>query len=189
MSSRRGRIGAAVTALAAMLAGCAHAPPTITPVDQVDLPRFMGDWYVIAHIPSRWEDNAYNAVETYALRDDGSVQTTYRYREGGFQAPLETMRPVGFVQPGTNGAVWGMQFVWPIKAEYVIVDLDPAYSYTVIGRSARDYAWVMARTPTMPEADYAAALTKLQALGYSLDNLRNVPQQWPERDPRDDAGY
>ena len=63
-----------------------------------------------------------------------------------------------------------------------------AHAYTVIGRSARDYAWVMARTPTMPAADYAAAVAKLEALGYPLDGLREVPQRWPENKPREDTG-
>ena len=160
-------------------AGCAHQQP-IPPVPQVDLPRFMGDWYVIAHIPSPIERRVFNAVESYALRDDGKVQTTFRYRNGAFDAPLKTMRPVGRVRPGTGNAVWGMQFVWPIQAEYVVVHLDADYTQTIIGRSARDYAWIMARTPTLPAAEYDALLQRLRDLGYSLDDLRKVPQQWPE---------
>lgn len=163
-----------------MLAGCAYSPPTIRPVDYVDLPRFMGDWYVIAHIPSWPEQDAYNAVESYALCPDGAIQTTFRFRDGAFDAPLEVMHPVGFVRPDTGNAVWGMQFIWPIKAEYVIVYLNADYSQTIIGRSARDYAWLMARTPTIPDGDYAAALERLQNLGYSLADVRKVPQNWPQ---------
>jgi len=167
--------------LGALVSACATtAPPTVPPVASVELPRFMGDWYVIAHIPSRPERNAYNAVEAYALQADGTIQTTFRYRNNGFDQPLKTMRPKGFVRPGTNNAVWDMQFVWPIKAEYVIVQVDPAYTLTVIARSKRDYAWIMARTPTIPASDYEAAVASLKAMGYSLDDLRKVPQQWPE---------
>lgn len=169
------------TVLAAILAsGCAHAPPTIPPVANVDLQRFMGDWYVIANIPSYPEREAYNAVETYELNADGRIMTTFRFRKGSFDAPVKVMHPVGRVIPGTGNAVWDMQVYWPIKAEYVIVGLNDDYSQTIIGRSKRDYAWVMARTPTISDADYDAALAKLKALGYSLDNLRKVPQQWPE---------
>lgn len=164
----------------AALAGCASAPPTIPPVDAVDVDRFAGRWYVIAHIPSRPERDAYNAVETYAKPVGGRIETTFTFREGGFDGEQKTMTPTGFVRPDTNGAVWGMQFVWPIKAEYVIVDLAPDYSRTIVGRSKRDYAWIMARTPTIAEEDYAAALAKLVELGYSLENLRKVPQRWPE---------
>lgn len=178
------RLGLLPALLASMFAaGCAHTPPTIQPVANVDLQRFMGDWYVIANIPSYPEREAYNAVESYALQADGRIQTTFRYRKGSFDAPVKTMHPVGRAVPGTGNAVWDMQFVWPIKAEYVIVALDDDYSQTIIGRSKRDYAWVMARTPIISDADYDAALVKLKALGYSLDGLRKVPQQWPEPTP------
>jgi apolipoprotein D and lipocalin family protein len=162
------------------MAGCAHDRPAIRPVEQVDLARFMGDWYVIAHIPSRPERNAFNAIESYALQADGTIRTTFRYRNGSFDAPLETMRPRGFVQAGTGNAVWGMQFIWPIRAEYIVADLDAGYSRTIIARNARDYAWIMARTPTIPEADYDAAVARIEALGYAVGDLRRVPQRWPE---------
>ncbi|MEO6227971.1 MAG: lipocalin family protein [Thermomonas sp.] len=164
-------------------AGCAHTPPTIPPVASVDLQRFMGDWYVIANIPSYPEREAYNAVESYELNDDGRIMTTFRYRKGSFDAPVKIMHPVGRVVPGTNNAVWDMQVFWPIKAEYVIVGLNADYSQTIIGRSKRDYAWVMARTPTISQQDYDAAVAKLKTLGYKLDGLRKVPQQWPETKP------
>lgn len=167
-------------AAAFMMTGCAVSPPTITPVKQVDLQRFMGDWYVIGNIPTRPERNAFNAVESYSLKPDGSIDTRFRYREGGFDGPLKTMNPTGTVVPGTSNAVWGMQFIWPIKAEYVIVDIDRDYQLTIVGRSDRDYAWIMARTPDIPEPVYQAAVTQLKTLGYAVDKLRRVPQQWPE---------
>ncbi|WP_240906277.1 lipocalin family protein [Thermomonas sp. HDW16] len=162
-----------------LVSACASAPPTIPPVDTVDLQRFMGDWYVIAHIPSYPEQEAYNAVESYRL-DGERIRTTFRFRKGSFDASLKTMEPVGRVVPGSNNAVWGMQFVWPIQAEYVIADLSPDYQRTLVARSKRDYLWIMARTPTIADADYAALVEKAEALGYDIAKLRKVPQQWPE---------
>jgi apolipoprotein D and lipocalin family protein len=159
--------------------GCAQSPAIPTAGD-VDLERFMGDWYVIAHIPTRVERRAYNAIESYSLADDGTVQTVFQFRNDRFDAPLETMRPVGYVRPGTGNAVWGMQFFWPIKAEYVIAHVDPQYRETIIARSARDYAWIMARSPTIPDADLERLEAKLVELDYGRDALRRVPQQWPE---------
>ena len=165
-------------AAAAVLAGCA-SPRPLPPVPKVDVDRFLGDWYVIAHIPSWPERDAFNAVESYARKPDGRIQTTFRFRRGSFEAPEKTMHPVGTVQPGTNGAIWGMQFVWPIQAEYVIAYLNEAYTQTIVGRSKRDYVWIMARTPTISEADYAALVTRVGAMGYDIGELRRVPQQWP----------
>ena len=50
------------------LAGCQSMPlPPLAPLPKVDLERFMGDWYVIASIPTFIEKDAYNAVESYRL--------------------------------------------------------------------------------------------------------------------------
>jgi len=163
-------------AVGMMLGGCSGNTRPIPPVAHVDVPRFMGDWYVIAHIPSRPEREAFDAVESYALRPDGRIQTTFRYRKGSFQAPVKTMHPIGTVKEGTGGAIWGMQFIWPIQAEYVIVYLDAEYQQTIVGRSKRDYMWLMARTPTISDADYQAAMTRIAALGYDLSQVRRVPQ-------------
>ncbi|MBK0027060.1 lipocalin family protein [Stenotrophomonas sp. S48] len=142
----------------------------------VDVPRFMGDWYVIAHIPSWPEREAFDAVESYAPRPDGRIQTTFTYRKGSFQAPLKTMHPIGRVEQEGAGAVWGMQFVWPIQAEYIIAWVDTDYGQTIVARSKRDYVWYMARTPQVSEAQYQQAVARIQAMGYDISKLRRVPQ-------------
>jgi apolipoprotein D and lipocalin family protein len=178
MSARR--VWPLLAGLVLSISGCGDSKPTIPPVREVDLPRFMGDWYVIANIPTRIERDAYDAVESYQLRPDGRIQTTFRYRNNSFTAPLKTMKPIGTVRPGTQNAVWGMQFIWPIKAEYVIAYLSEDYSQTIIARSARDYAWIMARTPTISDADYAHNLQRLTDLGYDINRVRRVPQSPPK---------
>ena len=50
-------------------------------VDYVDIERFMGDWYVIANIPTFIEKRATNAIESYKLNDKGEVETTFTFYE------------------------------------------------------------------------------------------------------------
>jgi rhodanese-related sulfurtransferase len=69
-----------------------------------------------------------------------------------------------------------MQFIWPIKAEYVISHVDADYTETIIARSARDYVWIMARTPTIDDQRYAALVKKVADMGYDLSKLVKVPQ-------------
>ncbi len=157
-------------------AGCSNLDTRPIPRPaSVDVPRFMGDWYVIAHIPSRPEREAFDAVESYAMRPDGRIQTTFTYRKGSFQAPLKSMHPIGKVEAEGKGAVWGMQFIWPIQAEYVIAYVDADYQQTIVGRSKRDYVWLMARTPRISDADYEARIRQIQALGYDVSKIRRVP--------------
>lgn len=171
-----------VLGAAGLLGACASVAERepIPLVGAVDLDRFMGDWYVIAHIPTWPERKAYNAIESYQRGEGERIVTRYRQRSGSFDAEVQWFHPTGFVRPGHAGALWGMQFVWPIKAEYRIVGLAEDYSWTVVGRNQRDYAWIMARTPEMDPALYASLVAQLAAWGYDLSALRQVPQRWPE---------
>jgi apolipoprotein D and lipocalin family protein len=150
----------------------------IKPVNQVNIDRFMGDWYVIAAIPTFIETQAFNAIENYQLNDDGTIATTFTYYKGGFDGPLKTYEPKGFVKPNTGNAIWGMQFLWPIKADYRIAYLDDDYQHTIIARNARDYVWLMARTPQITDTQYDAMLNLTRALGYDVSKMRKVPQSW-----------
>lgn len=163
--------------LSGVLAGCSTAAPMPT-VEYVDLERFMGDWYVIANIPTRLERGAHNAVESYRLDADGSVATTFRFRAGSFDGEAKTYRPRGFVRDRESNAEWGMQFVWPFKADYRIVYLDADYRVTIIGRKQRDYVWLMAREPALDPKRYAELLDLIGGMGYDLDAVQRVPQQW-----------
>ena len=167
-----------VSAALLVITGCSPMP-TIQTVDHVDIERYMGDWYVIANIPTFLERDVYNAVERYSLNDDGTIDTVFTFRKGGFDGEPKRYNPTGFIR-SENNAEWGMRFVWPFKAEFLVIWLDEDYSQTVIGRSKRDYVWIMAREPELPEADYQRILAFLAEQGYDVDKVQKVPQRWPE---------
>jgi len=135
----------------------------------------MGDWYVIASIPTFIEKDAFNAIESYRLDDDGTVATTFKFNKGSLDGPLKQYNPRGFIRDKQSNAVWDMQFVWPFKAEYRIIFLTEDYSQTVIGRSKRDYVWIMARKKIIPDGEYEKILKFLRDQDYDLKNLRVVP--------------
>ncbi len=166
----------ALAALGLVLAGCQSPPrrPLATVAD-LDLPRFMGDWYVIANIPTFLEKGAHDALENYRLQPDGSVAIHFSYRKGA-DGELKTLNSKGFVEDASN-AVWGVQFVWPIRADYRVAHVSADYSQTVIAREKRDYVWIMARTPTIPDADYRRLLALVGELGYDVSKVQLVPQR------------
>lgn len=162
--------------IASSLAACASRAPMPT-VESVDLKKFMGDWYVIGNIPTFIERQAYNAVEHYELDSDGNIPTTFTFNKGSFDGPLKTYHPKGFVRDKSNNSLWGMQFIWPIKADYRIVYLSDDYQQVIVARKARDYVWIMARTPKISDADYQTLVQKTENLGYDPARIRKVPQQ------------
>ena len=164
--------------VAALLQGCAAKEPEMKTVDYVELDRFMGSWYVIANIPTFLEKDAFNAVETYTLNEDGTIATNFTFRKGGPNGASKEYNPKAFVVDTSSNALWGMRFVWPIKADYRIVYLDDEYSMTVIARQKRDYVWIMARTPMISDDDHYRLESMVGELGYDLSKLQRVPQSW-----------
>lgn len=165
------------------LAGCTSIPnrpdSPVPLAKDVDLQRFMGDWYVIAHIPTFNDRDPYNALENYRLAADGTIATTYTTRKGGFEGPEKRMTPTGHVIPDTGNALWGMQFLPLVWAEYRIAHLEPDYSAMIVGRSELDYVWLMSRKPQMAEADIARYERLMASWGYDTTRLQRVPQRWP----------
>lgn len=163
-----------------MLQACQSIPEDpVNVASPFDLNLFMGEWYVIANIPTLPEKGAHNAMERYQLVGPNKVATTFTFRKNSFKGEYKRMTPTGFVSPD-NPAIWGMRFIWPFKADYRVLYVDKDYQYTVIGRQKRDYLWIMAREPQISDRQ----LDKLKAIavdqGYSLENLNMVPQQAPE---------
>jgi apolipoprotein D and lipocalin family protein len=161
-----------------MLAACSHYPAMKT-VDHVDIDRFMGQWFVIANIPTFIEEGAHNAIESYEKNPDGSIATRFSFSDGSFDGEQKVYHPTGFIQDTSTNATWGMQFIWPFKADYRIIYLDDNYSITVIGRQARDYLWIMARKPEISHDKYTAIIDFIKTQGYDTTLIQRVPQCWP----------
>lgn len=166
-----------VPLILALLTGC-QTPPRIHTVSHVDLDRFMGSWFVVANIPTFIEKDAHNAIESYKRDKDGTIATTFTFREGSFTGPARRFDPRGFVTDPTTNAAWDMQFFWPIRSDYRIVYLSDDYEETIIGREERDYLWIMTRSPVIAE-DRLNRLIEIAAReGYDPHKIQRVPQKW-----------
>lgn len=160
--------------------GCSTMKPPAT-VDQVDLERFMGAWYVHSGLLTGLEKDIYNAVESYELDEKGRIQTTYSFRKGGFDGKQKTYHPVGFVHDEESNAEWRMQFIWPIRLPYYIIHLDEDYQVTAIGTKNRKYLWVMSRDPQPEQGLIDSVYETAIDQGFVLDDIQIVPHQWPEK--------
>ena len=180
------------TVLFSACGGVQLKPDSTVPLAKdVDLTRYMGDWYVIAHIPTDRDATSHNATENYKLNADGSIATTYRNRLDGFGGKKKLLTPTAFVVPKTGNALWGMRFQlpgtripWPLQYEYRVAHIDAPndsapYAQTIIARSQKDFLWLFSRTPTMSDADLARYTRLIASWGYDVSKLARVPQQWP----------
>ncbi len=174
------RVSAALLALAGMSlnSGCAFNQTPLPTPERVELESFMGRWYVHGYTPILVDKKAHNAIEHYRLDDNAKIQTTYQFRDGGFDGDLKTYTPVGWVHDKASNAEWRMQFIWPFRAQYSILHVDEAYTEAIIAHPSRKYAWIMLRSNQVSEADYERLVRKLEAVGYAREIVKRMPQDW-----------
>src|SRR5262245_15087116 len=146
-------------------------------VPHVDLPRYMGDWYVIANIPYFAEKNCVDSIESYALRSDGDIDNWFTCRKKSFDAPLERKaNALARVENKDSNAEWRVRFFKVISVKYLVLDLDPGYQWVAVGHPSRRYGWVMARSKTLDEKTYDGILKRLTEQGYDVSKFQKVPQ-------------
>lgn len=164
------------------LGACATRPatmpskPPLKTVAHVDLPRYMGDWRVIAIIPYWAEKDCVDSIETYWLRPDGKIGNSFQFRKKSFAAPQKKLSFTAEVVNKQTNAEWRVRFLPFIKVPYFVLDLDPDYQWTVVGHPSRKYGWIMARETKLPEKTYQAILSRLSGQGYDPARFVKVPQ-------------
>lgn len=155
--------------------------PPLQTVPHVDLPRYMGDWYVIAHLPYSLEKGKVGTIDRYELLPDGKIANTFLFRRENLDAPLEQWKARAWVHNQKTNAEWRVQFIWPLRTPYLVLDLDEDYQWSAVGHPKRKLGWVLSKSPTLDEATYQGILKRLGKQGYDTSKFEKVPQRTPKR--------
>lgn len=165
-----------------LLAACASPGtrdrPPLEAAPTVDLPRFMGTWYVIANVPYFFENDKVATRDEYRLRPDGRIDNDFVFKKH-FGEEDRRWRGISSVVPDSGGARWKVQFVWPFSTELVVVHVDDDYQGAALATPNRKLAWVFGREPTMDPGRYEALVAKLVERGVDVSALQPVPQVAP----------
>lgn len=116
----------------------AKAQPLET-VKQVDLKQYAGRWYEIASYPQRFQQGCHCTTAEYTWHPKGYVVVENRCNRDSLQGKESYIRGKAFVEPGTGNAKLKVQFFWPFRGSYWIIDLADDYSYAVVGHPNREY--------------------------------------------------
>jgi len=153
-------------------------PPFQKVVERMDMEKFLGPWYVIALLPSVFEKKATNGIETYSLDAKGNIRVEYIFYKGSPTGKKTVMHQKGWIMDKATNTEWEIQPIWPLRLPYLIIDLADDYRYTVIGTNNFKYVWIMARKPVLSEEDFQGILSRLEARGYKIEDIKVMPQVW-----------
>ena len=144
-------------------------------VTSVDLNKFSGKWYVIATIPTRFDENWDYTTESYTLNTKGTIEIYTTYRKNG-KEKIHSVKSKGFPESATNNVSWKVQFVWPFRADYLVEELSPDYTYVVVGHPKKKFLYIMNRTGKMYEINYEEIVKRCEQKGYDIKKLKKLNQ-------------
>jgi apolipoprotein D and lipocalin family protein len=170
------RISIVIILLVILLTSCKEY--SMETVEYVDIDKFMGDWYVIGVIPNFIEKTAVNGIESYTRKSENEIGIQYTFSRGQLGEKVKRLTAKAEIFNSDSNAEWRVQFFWPVKFPYLIIELAEDYSYTVIGVPNRKYVWIMSRNSSMDEVLYDEILVRLQDIGYDISKIKKMPQNW-----------
>ncbi len=145
-------------------------------VSKVELDRYMGTWYEIARFDNRFQRGTVATTSEFLRRDDGTIAVTMTARKRDLDGKLKKSNARGWIVDNPANAKWKVQFVWPFRSDYWIIDLCDQYSYAVVGQPSRKNVWIISREPVMEKATYDRICKKLAGLGFDPAKLVRTPQ-------------
>ena len=117
-------------------------------VPHVELNKYLGKWYEIAHLPARFQEGCTDTTATYTLSEDGSISVLNECKRSG---KVKQAKGKAKVVDKNSGAKLKVTFVWPFYGDYWIINLGKDYDYAVVGTPNRKYLWILSRTPQMDD--------------------------------------
>jgi apolipoprotein D and lipocalin family protein len=154
---------------------CTKSQPLET-VKNVDLNKYMGKWYEIALFPQSFEKGCNCTSAEYSFEKD-YVRVLNSCNRDSANGKRTQAKGKAFVVKGSNNSKLKVQFFWPFKGDYWIIDLAEDYSYAVVGAPNRKYLWILCRKPVMDEKLYNDIVKRAAEKGFDISKLVKTNQE------------
>lgn len=157
---------------------CSTADNKLATTKKIDIKRFMGNWYVLAGRFTFLEVDVHNGLEIYTWNEEKNrIDVDFSFNKGALDGPKKSYPQKAWIFNKDTNAHWKVSPFWPLKFDYLILEIDENYSWTAIGVPDQKYLWIMARDWKNADKVMEDALFILKAKGYDINNLVTVPHQ------------
>ena len=143
-------------------------------VPHVQLEKYLGKWYEIAHLPAKFQEGCNETTATYTLSKDGSISVLNQATKNGKMKQAKGKAKV--VDKNTNAKL-KVTFFWPFYGDYWIIKLGNNYDYSVVGTPNRKYLWILSRTPQIDDELYSQLIEYAKSKGFEANKLIKTLQK------------
>lgn len=150
------------------------APKELPVVEEVNLDKYSGKWYDIAHLPQKFQAGCKCVTAEYYIEDEyvKVINTCVNIDDD----KVRKVEGKAFPVKNSNNARLKVQFFWPFKGDYYIIALDNDYQMALVGAPNRKYLWVLSRTPNPNQAGVDEYLARAESLGFNTEAMEFTDQ-------------
>jgi apolipoprotein D and lipocalin family protein len=142
-------------------------------VPHVDIEKYLGRWYEIAHLPAKFQEGCSETTATYALLEDGRISVLNECKRNG---KVKKAKGKAKIVDISTGAKLKVTFFWPFYGDYWIIKLGNNYEYSVVGTPDRKYLWILSRTPQIDDKLYSELKEFAKSNGFDTTRLMKTSQ-------------
>lgn len=152
-------------------------------VSTVDLEKYMGFWYEIASFPTGFQKGCRCSTAEYQAAPGKDyiriINKCLKLKRRGSE--LIEAKAKAFVVEGSGNSRFKVQFFWPFKGKYYIIDLADDYSYAIVGHPNRNYLWILSRDPYMTSEVYSMLADRIKDKGFDITRLQKSEQNCEDK--------
>ena len=137
-------------------------------ISHVELEKYLGKWYEIAHLPAKFQEGCDETTATYTLLKDGNISVLNQCTKNG---KMKQAKGKAKIVDKDSNAKLKVTFFWPFYGDYWIIKLGDEYDYSVVGTPDRKYLWILSRTPQMNDKLYSQLLEYAKSKGFDVNKV------------------
>jgi apolipoprotein D and lipocalin family protein len=138
-------------------------------VKELDLQKYVGSWYEIAHFPTFFQKFCERSEAKYSLNEKGTVgvlNTCFRDDK-----VLTTIQGTASAPNANEPAKLVVDFGFPAKGDYWIIALDEQYQWAVVSGPKKESLFILSRVVPMDAGLLDSILKALEAKGFDLSRI------------------
>ena len=156
---------------AVCLGSCGSTNIDTSTVPELDLNRYLGQWYEIARFDHPFERGLVGCTAHYSMNEDGTIRVVNagykKTLDGKYDEAIGKARRVNDAEPGKLEVAFFMNFYAP----YYVLELAEDYSYVLVGSKTDKYLWILSRTSQMDGVALDSLLESAERRGYNINEL------------------
>ncbi|MGM0509077.1 MAG: lipocalin family protein [Fusobacteriota bacterium] len=153
-------------------------------VENFEIENFLGKWYEVGRITTKFEKDLVGVTATYTLKENGDIKVLNKGYKNELDGKIQAIEGKAKIPNPDNPSKLKVYFFPIFGADYNVISVKGDYDYALIGGSTPDYLWILSRTRRVDEEIYNKLLQRAKEEGYNVDKVERVlqPEEKKESD-------